>query len=62
MELEKVMSVNGALTKGQRKNVKLGKLIVNAVAHVSKVFQIIKPLLLTLHSRGMICDQDKFLI
>lgn len=61
-ELEKVMSVNRALTKGQRKNVKLRKLIVNAVAHMSKVFQIIKPLLLILHSRGIVCDQDKFLI
>lgn len=38
-----------------------GNLNCNAVADLSKVFHVLKPLLLTLHSRGIICDQDTFL-
>lgn len=61
VERAKLMSANGAVTKGQRKKVlRSGNLHFNVVAHLSKVSQIIKPLPLTLHSRGIICDQDKF--
>ena len=61
VEHAKLMSTNGALTKGQRKKISnSGNLHFNAVAHLSEVSQIIKPSLLTLHSRGIVCDQDKF--
>lgn len=60
VELVEVMSANGALTKSQRKKCEAQEISILILEHLSKVFQIIKPLLLTLHSRRIFGDQDEF--
>lgn len=60
VELAKVVSANGALTKGQRRKREAREIYILILEYLSKVLQIIRPLLLTLHSRTIVWDQDKF--
>lgn len=60
VELAKAVSANGALTKGQRRKREAREIYILILEYLSKVLQIIKPLLLTLHSRTIVWDQDKF--
>lgn len=60
VELAKVVSANGALTKGQRRKREAREIYILILEYLSKVLQIIKPLLLTLHSRTIVWDQDEF--